>query len=247
LTWMDAEVEGKAVTPRAGKAVEIQALWYNALKTVQLLAQRFGEEKLSENCSVLAEKCKKSFNEKFWNSERHCLFDCITDFDVDNSLRPNQIFAVSLEFGVLDAEKRSRVVNVVQRELVTPYGLRTLERTHPDYKGAYVGDRQSRDRAYHNGTVWPWLIGPFITAYRKAKGYTNQDAKFAISSFVWPLFTRQTAHAGLGTLSEIFDGDPPHTPRGCIAQAWSVAEPLRAYVEDALQIRPKHRKEVLDS
>lgn len=247
LTWMDAEVEGKAVTPRAGKAVEIQALWYNALKTAQLLAQRFEEKSLSENYAVLAEKCKTSFNEKFWNSQKHCLFDCISDADADNSLRPNQIFAVSLEFSVLEPEKCSKVVNIVQRELVTPYGLRTLERRHPDYKGAYVGDRQSRDRAYHNGTVWPWLVGPFMTAFRKAKSYAIQDSKFAISSFAWPLFTRQTTYAGLGTLSEIFDGDPPHTPRGCIAQAWSVAEPLRAYVEDALQIRPKYEKEVLGS
>ncbi|MCX8150177.1 MAG: glycogen debranching enzyme N-terminal domain-containing protein [Candidatus Bathyarchaeota archaeon] len=245
LTWMDAEVDGKAVTPRMGKAVEIQALWYNTLKTVQLLAQRFGENQLSENYNALAERCKTSFNEKFWNNKKHCLFDCITDAGADDSLRPNQIFAVSLDFTMLDLEKRNQIVNVVQRELVTPYGLRTLERSHPNYQGVYNGNRQSRDRAYHNGTVWPWLVGPFMTAFRKTKGYASPDSRFAISSFAWPLFTRQTTYAGLGNLSEIFDGDPPHTPRGCIAQAWSVAEPLRGYVEDALQIRPKYEKEVL--
>ena len=247
LTWMDAEIDGKAVTPRAGKAVEIQALWYNALKIVQLLAQRFDEENLSEKYATIAEKCKKSFNEKFWNSEKYYLLDCVTDVGADDSLRPNQIFAVSLDFSMLDFEKCNKIVKVVQRELLTPYGLRTLDRGHPDYKGTYVGNRQNRDRAYHNGTVWPWLLGPFMTAFRKTKGYINQDSKFAISSFVWPLFTRQITYAGLGTLSEIFDGDPPHNPRGCIAQAWSVAEPLRAYMEDVMQIRPKYEKEILDS
>lgn len=244
LTWMDAEADGKAVTPRAGKAVEIQALWYNALRTGQMLADRFGENNLAETYTTMADKCKVSFNKKFWNNTKGYLFDVVGSF-ADASLRPNQIFAASLDFTMLGPEKNKQIVDLVQRELVTPYGLRTLERADPKYKGACSGDRKNRDVAYHNGTVWPWLLGPFMSAFRKTKGYTDQNPKLSISSFVWPLFTRHITQAGLGTLSEIFDGDQPHTPRGCIAQAWSVAEPLRAYVEDALQVRPKYEKEVL--
>ena len=245
LTWMDAEVEGKAVTPRAGKAVEIQALWYNALKSGQLLAERFSEKSIAENYGEIAENCRKSFGKKFWNNQRNCLFDVVGAFGVDASFRPNQIFAVALDFTMLNPEEERKIVDAVQRELVTPYGLRTLERSDPQYKKTCFGTRQNRDSAYHNGTVWPWLLGPFMTAFRKTKGYADQNSKLAISSFTWPLFTRHIAQAGLGTLSEIFDGDQPHTPRGCIAQAWSVAEPLRAYVEDALQLKPKYEKEVL--
>ncbi len=245
LTWMDAEVADKAVTPRAGKAVEIQALWYNALKTAQLLAERFSEKSLAENYAEMAEKCRKSFAKKFWSKERNCLFDVVGEFGVDASLRPNQIFAVALDFTMLNPEEDRKIVDAVQRELVTPYGLRTLERKDPNYRGTCWGSRQSRDAAYHNGTVWPWLLGPFMTAFRKTKCSMDQNAKLATSSFVWPLFTRQISRACLGTITEILDGDQPHTTRGCISQAWSVAEPLRAYAEDALQVRPKYEKEVL--
>ncbi len=243
LTWMDAEVNGEAVTPRAGKAVEIQALWYNALKTVQLLANKFEEASLAEKYGELAVEAQKSFNEKFWNGEGGCLYDVVTDSGVDASLRPNQVIAVALDFGMLDNDKSEQIVNVVQRELVTPCGLRTLARGDTKYRGMYVGDRRSRDHAYHNGTVWPWLLGPYVTACRKVKS----NGEYELKNRLMPLFTQQITEAGLGTISEIFDGDAPHAPRGCVAQAWSVAEPLRAYVEDALLIRPKYEKEVLQA
>ena len=243
LTWMDAEVDGEAVTPRNGKAVEIQALWYNALKTMQLLANKFDEVRLAEKYAEMAFEAQKSFNAKFWNVESGCLFDVVDASGVDASLRPNQIIAAALDFTMLDNERSEQVVAVVQRELVTPYGLRTLARSDSRYKSMYVGDRRSRDQAYHNGTVWAWLLGPYVTACRKAQSSSNHELRNRLVS----LFTQQITQAGLGTVSEIFNGDPPHTPRGCIAQAWSVAEPLRAYVEDGLQVRPKHENEVLQT
>jgi predicted glycogen debranching enzyme len=247
LTWMDAKVDDEAVTPRAGKAVEIQALWYNALKTMQLLASKFDEVSLAEKYAEMAFNARKSFNEKFWNSEDSCLFDVVTTSGVDASLRPNQIIAVALDFTMLDNDKSESVVDVVQRELVTPYGLRTLALSDSRYKGVYVGDRRSRDHAYHNGTVWPWLLGPFATAFLKVKGYGEFRVEYALKNFFLPLFMQQIFKAGLGTLSEIFDGDAPHAPRGCVAQAWSVAEPLRAYVEDVIRVRPKYEKAVLQA
>lgn len=243
LTWMDAEVDGKAVTPRAGKAVEIQALWYNALRTMQLLANKFEEASIAEKYAGIAREARKSFNEKFWNGESGFLFDVVDPSEADASLRPNQVIAVALDFTMLDNDKSKHVVDAVRRELLTPYGLRTLARNDMRYRGMYVGDRRSRDQAYHNGTVWPWLLGPYVTAFLKAKG----NSKYELKNFLMPLFTQQITQAGLGTVSEIFDGDLPHTPRGCIAQAWSVAEPLRAYVEDVMQVRPKHEKKVLQA
>jgi predicted glycogen debranching enzyme len=240
LTWMDAEVDGAAVTPRAGKAVEIQALWYNTLRTIQLLADKFEEKRLAEDYAEMAAKARASFNLKFWNAEKRCLFD-VVDASADASLRPNQIIAAALDFTMLDNAKSEQVVDAVQYELLTPCGLRTLARNDPRYRGVYAGGRWSRDQAYHNGTVWAWLLGPYVTACRKAQSSSNYELKNRLVS----LFTQQITQAGLGTVSEIFDGDSPHTPRGCIAQAWSVAEPLRAYVEDVLQVRPKHEKEVL--
>jgi predicted glycogen debranching enzyme len=243
LTWMDAEVDDEGVTPRAGKAVEIQALWYNALRTMQLLANKFGEVSLGEKYAEMACEAQESFNVKFWNGESGCLFDVVSGSGVDAALRPNQIVAVALDFTMLNKDRSGRVVKVVQRELVTPYGLRTLARSDSRYKGMYVGDRRSRDQAYHNGTVWAWLLGPYVTACRKAQSSSDYELKNRIMS----LFTQQITQAGLGTVSEIFDGDLPHTPRGCVAQAWSVAEPLRAYVEDIMWIRPKYEKEVLQA
>jgi predicted glycogen debranching enzyme len=241
LTWMDAEVDGEGVTPRAGKAVEIQALWYNALKTMQLLANKFDEVRLAERYTVMAVEAQESFNAKFWNGESDCLFDVVSDSGVDASLRSNQVITVALDFTMLDKKRTECVLNVVQHELVTPYGLRTLARVDSRYKGMYVGDRRSRDQAYHNGTVWAWLLGPYVTACRKAQVSSDYELKHRLMS----LFTQQTVQAGLGTISEVFDGDPPHEPRGCIAQAWSVAEPLRAYLEDVVWMRPKYEKEVL--
>jgi predicted glycogen debranching enzyme len=247
LTWMDAEVDNEPVTPRAGKAVEIQALWYNALKTMQLLANKFEEASLAKKYAEVTSEAQKSFNAKFWNGEGGCLFDVLEASGADASLRPNQIMAVALDFTMLNSEKSEKVVDVVQRELVTPYGLRTLASSDSKYKRRYAGDRRSRDNAYHNGTVWPWLLGPFVTAFLKVKGQGALWLEYALQNFLLPLFTQQISEAGLGTISEIFDGDEPHTPRGCVAQAWSVAEPLRAYVEDVRRIRPKYEKEVLQT
>jgi glycogen debranching enzyme len=146
---------------------------------------------------------------------------------------------------MLDNVKSEKVVDIVHHKLLTPCGLRTLARNDPKYIGVYAGDRRSRDEAYHNGAVWPWLLGPFTTAFLKTKGYAEYRREYALKNFLLPLFTEQIFKAGLGTISEIFDWDSPHTARGCIAQAWSIAEPLRAYVEDVMQVRPKHEREVL--
>ncbi|MGB9741129.1 MAG: amylo-alpha-1,6-glucosidase [Candidatus Bathyarchaeia archaeon] len=244
LTWMDAVVDGQPVTPRDGKAVEVQALWFNALKFMEILANKYAENDSAKEYACMAENVKKSFVSKFWNAEKNYLFDVVSESFKDDSLRPNQIIAVSLDFTMLDQNKNEKIVGIVHRELLTPYGLRTLARGDPKYIGTYAGDRRSRDKAYHNGTVWPWLLGSFTTAFLKAKGYAEYRREQALN-FLLPLFTEQINRAGLGLISEIFDGDPPHNPRGCIAQAWSIAEPLRAYVEDVLQIRPKHEKEIL--
>jgi len=246
LTWMDTIVDGAPFTPRSGKAVEVQALWYNALRTMELLAEKFGEEQTAENYSQMAMNAKKSFNEKFWNKERSCLFDVLTDSgDPDLSIRPNQIIACALDFSIIDSERANQVVDFVQEELLTPVGLRTLSPKDSRYKGKYEGDRPSRDRAYHNGSIWAWLSGPLTTAYLKAKGNQEQNIQLAFNYFINPLLTNEIRRGGLGTLNEINDGDSPYTPRGCIAQAWSVAEPLRAYVEDILKIRPKYEKEII--
>ena len=245
LTWMDAEIDGVAVTPRAGKAVEIQALWYNTLRIAQLFAKRFGEKNLTETYSSLADKVQESFNTKFWNPERNCLFDVLNEAgNGDASSRPNQVIAAALDFPVLNRIKHTQIVDFVEREFLTPCGLRTLARSDPRYKGVYSGDRRSRDQAYHNGSVWPWLLGPFVTAFLKAKGPTSENRSCSLN-FVQSLFKQQIAVKGLGTISEVFDGDEPHLPKGCVAQAWSVAEPLRTYVEDVMMVRPEHEREVL--
>jgi predicted glycogen debranching enzyme len=240
LTWVDSSVEGKPVNPRAGKAVEIQALWHNGLKILALLAEKFGEKDRAESIAAMADRAKRSFLEKFWNAERTCLYDVIAQDGNDASLRPNQIVTCALDFMALDREKAEKVVEVVERELLTPFGLRTLARSDPRYVGVYAGARRSRDRAYHNGTVWPWLLGPFTTAFLRVKDCTELARGNVLKNFLMPFFMKQVFESGLGTLSEIFDGDPPHKPRGCVAQAWSIAEPLRAFVEDAMRVRPRH-------
>ena len=244
LTWIDASIDGQPINPRAGKAVEVQALWYNTLKTMELLANRFKEKSEAEKYLQMAEKAKENFVRKFWNAQKNCLFDVVTENGRDESLRPNQIIAVALDFTMLDNVKSEKIIDLVYHELLTRYGLRSLAKGDPRYIGIYAGDRRSRDKAYHNGTVWPWLLGPFTTAFLKTKGHTEFRSEYALKNFLLPLFTEQILKAGLGTISEIFDGDPPHTPRGCISQAWSIAEPLRAYVEDVMQVRPRYEKEV---
>ena len=246
LTWVDAAIEGKPVTPRDGKAVEIQALWYNALKITQLLATRFGQSDRAEQCRDMAEKTQKSFLSKFWNPQKNYLFDVVSEAGKDVALYPNQVLVASLDFTMLDKVKAELVVESVWKQLLTPFGLRTLSSSDPRYIGMYEGDRRQRDTAYHNGTVWPWLLGPFTTAFLKLRNYEAHWRSIAFEDFLKPLFTVELYRAGLGFISEIFDGDSPHESKGCIAQAWSVAEPLRAYFEDVLMRRPPYERRILE-
>jgi predicted glycogen debranching enzyme len=229
LTWMDAKVDGWVVTPRRGKAVEINALWYNALK---LLEGWLNQERGGEGAQSLAEhaaRARASFNERFWYEEGGYLYDVIDGDDGDDTAcRPNQLLAISLAHPVLDRSKWEPVLNAARERLLTPTGLRSLAPYHPDYKPRYYGDLRSRDAAYHQGTVWGWLIGPFIDAWLKLHPADTAGARAFLEGLV--------AHLGeacVGSISEIFDAEPPYTPRGCVAQAWSVAEALRCWVKTA--------------
>jgi predicted glycogen debranching enzyme len=236
LTWMDAKVGDWVVTPRRGKPVEIQALWYNALCIMEELARRFGDDAAQERYRNMAAMAKGAFNRLFWNEGDNCLYDVVSDGPPDASTRPNQIFAVSLPYTKLSPDRARSVVEKVREHLLTPYGLRTLAPSDPQYRGRYTGGPVERDGAYHQGTVWPWLIGPFITAYVKVNGASDAARKQA-SEWLQPL-RDHLSDAALGHISEIFDGDAPQRPAGCVAQAWSVGEVLRAYVEDVKGIRP---------
>jgi predicted glycogen debranching enzyme len=230
LTWMDAKVGDWVVTPRTGKPVEIQALWYNALKTMAAFAETCDDEGTKKICNMWARKAKASFAPLFWNDDTRCLFDCIRpDGSRDAAIRPNQIFAVSLPHRLLSAEQEKQVVAAVQRELLTPYGLRSLSPNDSSYRGIYIGDQWQRDGSYHQGTVWGWLLGPFVSAYLKVNRRSN-SARSQARQWLQPMQEHLNA-AGLGSVSEIFDGDTPHTPRGCFAQAWSVSETLRVLDE----------------
>lgn len=225
LTWMDAKVDGWVVTPRRGKAVEINALWFNA---VSLLADWLGENDAAAAVGMRdrAERIKASFNQRFWNSEAGCLFDVVDQPTGGNdpACRPNQLLAISLPHPVLDSSRWENVLGVVERDLLTPYGLRSLSPGHPDFKPRYFGDLRTRDAAYHQGTVWAWLIGPFIDALLKTRPGSEAEARRLLGAFAAHL-----DDAGVGSISEIFDAEAPFTPRGCIAQAWSVAEVLRCW------------------
>ena len=236
LTWMDAKVGDWVVTPREGKPVEINALWYNALCIAQNLAEQFEEPAFGSECAELAQKVALEFPRAFWNPETGCLFDCVGPNGPDPAIRPNQIFALSLPHRMLSDDLEESILSVVQRDLVTPFGLRSLSPSHPAYAGHYGGDPHSRDGAYHQGTVWGWLMGPFVTAWVRIHK-DEPDSRAAAQRFLDPL-RQHLQEYGLGHISEIFDGDAPHTPRGCFAQAWSVAETLRAYVEDVLDRKP---------
>jgi predicted glycogen debranching enzyme len=225
LTWMDARIGDWVVTPRAGKPVEIQALWYNALKIFAALLELNGETDFSREITERAEQLKKSFDEKFWFNEGEYLFDLIDENgSADKSIRPNQLFAISLPHALIDGEKAKKVFEAVDRHLYTPRGLRSLSPADEKYIGSYGGDPWHRDSSYHQGTVWSWLIGPFIDALYKCheSSAANSKANEVIQALLEHLF-----EAGLGTVSEIFDGNAPHKPNGCIAQAWSVGELLR--------------------
>jgi predicted glycogen debranching enzyme len=225
LTWMDAKCDGWVVTPRRGKAVEINALWYDALAILQRwLAEERGEP-AARPVAEAAARARASFNRRFWYERGGWLYD-VVDAEGgrdDPACRPNQIFAVALPYPVLDAGRWARVVEVVQEKLLTPVGLRSLSRDHPDYKPTYHGDLRSRDAAYHQGTVWSWLIGPFVDAYLKVNPDDRRGARRFLDGLV-----RHLGEACVGSVSEVFDAEPPYTPRGCIAQAWGVAELLRA-------------------
>jgi predicted glycogen debranching enzyme len=222
LTWMDAKIGDWVVTPRIGKPVEINALWYNAAMTMTRFCRL--QKRPCAAYDSLARQIRASFA-RFWNEKGSCLYDVIDGpAGNDDSLRPNQIFGVSLPESPLDDAKQRAVVDVVARELVTSHGLRSLAQGHRDYTGHYRGSPRERDAAYHQGTVWGWLIGPFVLAHLRV----HQDPT-AAAQFLEPFADHLRVH-GLGTASEIFDGDPPFTPRGCIAQAWSVAEILRAWL-----------------
>jgi predicted glycogen debranching enzyme len=242
LTWMDAKVGDWVVTPRYGKPVEIQALWYNALCIMEDLAQHLGDKPARERYGGMATLAKWSFNRQFWNEKDNYLYDVVNGGPPDASIRPNQIFAVSLPYTMLSPERAEFVVRTVQQHLLTPYGLRSLAPTDPQYRGRYTGDPVSRDGAYHQGTVWPWLMGPFITAYIKVNR-NSEPARQQVETWLGA-FKEHLSDAGLGHISEVCGGDAPHQPGGCIAQAWSVAELLRATVEDVYGIRPVPRMQV---
>jgi len=224
LTWMDAKVDDWIVTPRRGKPVEIQALWYNALRLMADWSGQLGER--SEQWREMAEQAEASFHRRYWYAAGESLYDVVDGEEGDDaSLRPNQIFALSLRFPILRRERWRPVVEIVTDKLVTPFGLRTLAPDHPDYKPTYSGDLRARDAAYHQGTVWPWLIGHYLDAWLRV----HEDKAQARS--LLRAFKDHLQDAGIGTISEIFDAEPPYRPRGCIAQAWSVAEVLRAYLK----------------
>jgi len=236
LTWMDAKIDDFVVTPRNGKPVEINALWLSAIDTMSRLANLLGNERDHDLYAKMAERARASFIETFWNPEAKCLFDRTVDGIPDASMRPNQIIAVAVPTAVLSPDKERAVVGAVESELLTPFGLRTLSPKDAGYKGRYEGDQKSRDLLYHQGPAWPWLLGPFVKAYIKV-AKDQRAARESARRFLEPLRTHMS-EGGLGFISELFDGDPPYAPRGCIAQAWSVAEVLRAYYEDILAKEP---------
>jgi glycogen debranching enzyme len=236
LTWMDAKVGNWVVTPRRGKPVEIQALWYNALRTIEQFAEKFGRASDRKHYQEMAGRAQRNFPALFWNSSAECLYDVVNGELRDAAIRPNQIFAVSLFHKMLPLEKARGVVNAVERELLTPYGLRSLAPGDPQYHGRFEGDPHSRDSAYHQGTAWPWLLGPFITAYLEVNG---RSAKARQQAEQWLAeFRRFIEEDGLGQIPEVFDGDTPHRAGGCLAQAWSVAELLRVSVDELPAERP---------
>jgi predicted glycogen debranching enzyme len=227
LTWMDAKVGDWVVTPRRGKPVEINALWHNALKLLETWLVRDGRGLLGEGIAREARLCCESFNTRFWNPAVGHLYDIVDgERGDDDACRPNQIIAVAVPFSPLEKSKWEPVVRAVADQLLTPVGLRTLSPHHPDYKPRYFGALRARDAAYHQGTVWPWLLGPFVEAWLLAHPEDTEGAR----ELLRPLLQHVTAGACVGSISEIFDAQPPYTPRGCFAQAWSVAELARIAV-----------------
>jgi predicted glycogen debranching enzyme len=233
LTWMDVKIGDSYITPRSKKAVEIQALWYNALRIMSSLSSLLDSESQYDE---LAHKVKESFNRQYVRP-----YDVIDTKDL--SMRPNQVFLASLDFSMIDKQMQKSIVAELQKSLVTIFGLRTLSHQDSRYKGSYLGNHH-RDFAYHNGTVWPWLLGQFIKAYVKVHDHTAEQRQYAFHNFIQPMLDVY-GDAWDGSIYEIFDGDPPFAPHGCITQAWSVAEILRTWVEDIENITPRYESLVL--
>ena len=231
ITWMDVRVGDWVATPRHGKPVEINALWYNALRIMESLCEKFDED--ASAYRTRANQVKESFNAKFWDSSNQCLFDVVDGDEPDDHIRPNQIYAVSLPFSLLPEEQEKAVVALVEKELFVGCGLRSLAPDHPDYHGIYCGALAKRDAAYHQGTAWGFLLGGFFSAYMKVNHHSSSAAENAIR-MLEPVRKHLSDSGCIGSISEIFDGDAPHNPRGCYAQAWSVGEVLRCYCEDIL-------------
>ncbi|MBI1849474.1 MAG: glycogen debranching enzyme family protein [Planctomycetes bacterium] len=227
LTWMDAKVEDWIPTPRRGKAVEINALWYNALRLAESWVKEERGAAAARPIGEHADRVQQSFNQRFWNAQRGYLYDVVDgEHGDDAACRPNQVFALSLDHPVLEPSRWRSVLDVVREHLLTPVGLRTLAPGSPDYQAKYFGDRRARDAAYHQGTVWAWLIGPFIDAWLRVHPDDRAGARKMLESFV-PHF----GEACIGSINEVFDAEEPLIPRGCVAQAWSVAEVLRCWVK----------------
>ncbi len=250
LTWMDAKVGDWVVTPRYGKPVEINALWFNALKILEnILFKISNNSKLKvvlnkisatehyiplKNISLLAKQVKENFEMVYWNDEKQCLYDCVRENLKDSSVRPNQIFSISLPFQLLSNEKAKKMLEVVKSELLTTFGLRTLSPYDEKFRGYYSGSQLERDSAYHQGTVWAWLIGHFISAYLKIYG-KNEEILSYVKEIILP-FKSHIFEYGVGSISEIFEGSTPHNSVGCISQAWSVAEVIRILKEELKMI-----------
>ncbi len=229
LTWMDAKVDDWVVTPRRGKAVEINALWHNALCVLAGWEEDFGDAARGREFSGHAARVRESFNRRFWYDAGGHLYDVVDGADGDDpACRPNQLFAISLPNPVLHAARWAEVLTVVQEKLLTPVGLRSLSPDHPDYKARYFGNLRERDAAYHQGTVWGWLIGPWVDAWLKVHPDDAAGARRFLDGVIAHL-----PEFGVGSIAEVFDADAPFAPRGCIAQAWSVAEALRCWVKTA--------------
>ncbi|HSF39369.1 MAG TPA: amylo-alpha-1,6-glucosidase, partial [Thermoanaerobaculia bacterium] len=242
LTWMDAKVDDWVVTPRRGKPVEINALWYNALRLLERwIAEERGErDDVARGLGEQADRARESFNRRFWYEGGGYLYDVIDGPEGDDSAcRPNQVFAIALPYPVLDPGRWQAVLSVVEDRLLTPVGLRSLAPGHPDYKSTYYGDLRARDAAYHQGTIWGWLIGPFVDAWLKLHPEDPSRARVFLEGFIPHL-----GEACLGSISEVFDAEPPYTPRGCVAQAWSVAEVLRCWVKTAGPSQEERREAV---
>ncbi|MGQ0645470.1 MAG: amylo-alpha-1,6-glucosidase [Elusimicrobiota bacterium] len=232
FTWMDVRLDGGPATPRSGKPVELQALWYNALQFLAELDLKLGGP--SRGYEKLAAVARNSFNEKFWNEPAQYLFDRIEGKERDAALRPNALFAVSLPYEILEQGRFRAVVDTAERELLVPLGVRSLAASHPSYRGRYGGPPAARDAAYHQGSAWPWLLGAFLTAYVKAHG-SSEETKAKVKFLLLPV-AEHLRSSGLGGVSEILEGDAPHSPHGCPFQAWSTAEILRVMWEENISL-----------